>query len=95
MDIYSKTSSEIMQDIFPIKERGNLRNQAEFLISLVKGINYGIESMRVLRSKMRMSFPYFIKNKELFDSFKTAIKKWKPDSCPCRILKLYIYENKH
>ena len=79
-----------MQDIFPIKERGNRRNQAEFLISLVKGINYGIESMRVLRSEMRMSFPYFIKNKEFVDSFKIAIKKWKPDSCPCRILKLLI-----
>lgn len=79
-----------MQDIFPIKEQGNLRNQTDFLISLVKGINYGIESMRVLRSKMRMSFPYHIKNKEFVDSFKTAIKKWKPGSCPCRLLKLLM-----
>ena len=31
-----------------------------------------------------------LENKELVDSFKTTIKKWKPDRCPCQICKTYL-----
>ena len=31
-----------------------------------------------------------LKNKESADSFKTAIKRWKPESCPCRLCKTYL-----
>ena len=31
-----------------------------------------------------------LKNKEPVDSFKTATKKWKPESSPCRLCKTYL-----
>ena len=30
------------------------------------------------------------KNKDSVESFKMAIKEWKPDSCPCRLCKMYV-----
>ena len=30
-----------------------------------------------------------LKNKESVDSFKTTIKRWKPESCPCRLCNLF------
>ena len=53
--VHTKTSSEIMQEVFLIKEQGNynLRNQTHFLISQVKSVNYGLERIRILG-------PYYI-----------------------------------
>ena len=90
--VYNKTSPEIMQEIFTIKEQGeyNLRNQADFVVPHVKSVNFGFESVRYIGPKIWESLPQDLKNKETIDSFKTAIKKWKPDSCPCRLCKMYL-----
>ena len=55
-------------------------------IPQVKSVNYGLESIQVLRPKIWESFPNNLKKKESIESFKTAIKRWKPESCPCRRL---------
>ena len=34
--------------------------------------------------------PDNFKNKDSVESFKMAIKEWKPDSCPCRLCKTYV-----
>ena len=90
--VYNKTSPEIMQEIFTIKEQGeyNLRNQADFVVPYVKSVNSGFESIRHIGPKIWESLPQDLKNKETIDSFKTAIKKWKPDSCPCHLCKTYL-----
>ena len=90
--VYNKTSPEIMQEIFTIKEQGeyNWRNQAVFVVPHVKSVNFGFESIRYIGPKIWESLPQDLKNKETTDSFKTAIKKWKPDSCPCRLCKTYL-----
>ena len=46
--VYTKTSPEIMQKIFQIKNQGYhfLRNQRDFVILTVKSVNYGLESIR-------------------------------------------------
>ena len=66
---------------FPVKEQGNhnLRNQTNFLIPQVKSVNDGFESIRVLGPKIWESLPNDLKNKESADSFKPAIKRWKPE----------------
>ena len=45
---YTKNSPGIMQEVFQIKDQGHyfLRNQRDFLIPIVKSINYGSESSR-------------------------------------------------
>ena len=47
--VHSKTSPEIMQEVFLVKEQGNynLPNQTDFVILQVKSVNYGLESIRV------------------------------------------------
>ena len=46
--VYTKTSPEIMQKIFQIKNQGYhfLRNQRDFVILTVKSVNYGLERIR-------------------------------------------------
>ena len=50
LKVCTKTSPEIMQEIFPTKESGqyNLRDQTVFVISHVKSVNCGIEIMTFL-----------------------------------------------
>ena len=52
--IYRETSPEIMQDIFSIREQGhyNLRNISDFIIPIVKSVNFGFESLRYLGPKI-------------------------------------------
>ena len=90
--VHTKTSPEVMQEVFQVKEKGhyNLRNQTDFVIPQVKSVNHGLESVRFLGPKLWKSLPNDLKNKESVDSFKTAIKRWKPESCPCRLCKTYL-----
>ena len=52
--VHTKTSPEIMQEVFLIKEQGNynLRNQTDFVILQVKSVNYGLKSIRFLGIKI-------------------------------------------
>ena len=90
--IHTKTSPEIMQEVFLVKEQKyyNLQNQTDFVTPQVKSVNYRLEMIRVLGPKIWESLPNNLKNKESVDSFKTAIKRWKPESCPCRLCKTYL-----
>ena len=53
LKLYTKTSPEIMQETFLVKEQGNynLRNQTDFVIPQVKSVNHGLEIIRSLRTK--------------------------------------------
>ena len=90
--VHNKTSPEIIQKFILVKEQRNysLRNQADFIIPQVKSVNYGLQSTRVFGPKIWESFPNDLKNKESVDSFTTVIKRWKPESCPCRLRKTYL-----
>ena len=48
--LHTKTSPEIMQEVFLVKEQGNyyLQNQTDFVIPQVKSVNHGSESIRFL-----------------------------------------------
>ena len=90
--VHTKTSPEIMQ-VFQVKEHGNynLQNQTNFVIPQVKSVNHGLESVRFFGPTIWESLPNDLKNKESVGSFKTAIKRWKPESCPCRLCKTYLH----
>ena len=60
------------------------------MIPMVKLVNYGLESIRFLGPKIWKSLPNNLKKKESIESFKMAIKEWKPESCPCRLCKTYL-----
>ena len=81
-----------MQEVFHVnkQERYFLRNQTDFLIPSIKTVNYGSESVRFLGPKVWEMLPENLKNKESVESFKMAIKEWKPDMCLCRLCKTYV-----
>ena len=68
-----------------------MRRQTDFVITQVKSVNWGLESIRVLGPKIWENPPNELK--ESVDSFKTTIKRWKPESCPYRLYKL-IYRTR-
>ena len=90
--VHTKTSLEIMQEVFQVKEQGNhnLQNQTDFIILQVKSVNHGLEIIRILAPKIWESLPIVLKNKESVDSFKTDNKRWKPESCSCHLCKTYL-----
>ena len=64
-----------------------------FCIPQVKNVNQNLESVRFLGPEMWGILPNDLKNKESVDSFKTVIKRRKPESCPCRLCKTYLQNN--
>ena len=74
--VYTKTSPEIMQEVFQIKDQGDyfLRNQRDFVIPTVKSVNYGLESIRFLGPKIWESLPNNLKNKKSIESVKMATR---------------------
>ena len=82
--VYTKTYPKIMQEVFQIKDQGGyfLRNQRDFVTPTIKSVNYGLERIRFLGPKIWERLPNYLKNKESIESFKMAIKEWKPKSCP-------------
>ena len=51
--VYTKTSPEIMQEVFQVKEQGNynLRNQTDFVIPQVKSVKSWLRNRTVFRTK--------------------------------------------
>ena len=87
--IYNCVASESVTDIFPLGPQGqyNLRSWSDFTLPIVRTVNYGIESIRYLGPKIWESIPANIKEVDTIEHFKSGIKKWKPESCPCRLCK--------
>ena len=85
---------EIVTEIFPLRPQGqyNLRSWSDFTLPIVRTVNYGIESIRYLGPKIWESIPANIKEVDTIERFKSGIKKWKPESCPCRLCKMYLQQ---
>ena len=78
-------ASEIVTEIFSLRPQGqyNLRSCSDFTLPIVRTVNYGIESIRYLGPKIWESLPANIKEVDTIKRFKSGIKKWRPESCPC------------
>ena len=87
--VKNNLSPELFSNTFQLKEIGkyNLRNNDDFFVPKVKSVFNGTETF--LGPKLWNSLPEEIKNKDSLQSFKSAIKQWKP-ICPCRICKEYV-----
>ena len=85
--IYNGMAPEIVTEIFPLRPQGqyNLRSWSDFTLPIVRTVNYGIESIRYLEN-----IPANVKEVDKIERFKSGVKKWKPESCPCRFCKTYL-----
>ena len=62
----------------------------EFTVPNVKSVFHGTESVSYIAPKIWDMVPSNIKDLNNLSAFKQAIKKWKPEKCPCRLCKTYI-----
>ena len=77
--------------ILPNRQRRyKLRNNPDFAVPIVKSGYKGLEGLSYLGPKIRELLPLEIKETETFSQFKAKIKKWNPESCPCRLCKIYM-----
>ena len=68
----------------------NLRSCSQFRQSSVKTVWNGLETASYLGPKVWNMVPEELKQKPSLSAFKTVIKKWKLENCPCRICKKYL-----
>ena len=80
-----------MNEIF--RERENmyhLRINNEFVLPRIKTVNFGYESIRYRGPQLWFSLPQDIRNTESILLFKSKIKKWHGEECPCRLCRPFI-----
>ena len=81
-----------MTEVFEIKEpHYNLRSEAShFKKENDKSTHYGMQSAGHLGPKIWNIVPQNIRESNSLNEFKSLIKFWKPDTCPCRLCKNHI-----
>ena len=80
-----------MSDLFSFRNTGyNLRGGSKLKSNTVKTVYYGTESISYLSPKIWEQVPDEIKDSKSLNTFKRKIKSWVPNSCPCRICKIYV-----
>ena len=80
-----------MNDIF--KKRNvtyNFRKNSTFETRNIKSVYYGSETISFIGPKIWELLPSNIKDSENLNIFKSNIKSWKPENCPCRLCRLHI-----
>ena len=79
-----------MSELFyPKVNHHDLRNPYEFSISNVNSIFHG-QVISYLGPLIWQLVPSEFKDLNTVSAFKAAIRKWKPNNCPCRLCKTYI-----
>ena len=68
----------------------NLRHNSEFSVPNVKSTFHGTEILSYLGPKIWDLVPKELRELSRLSVFQKAIKKWKPQNCPCRLSKKYI-----
>jgi len=82
---------KILSDLFKVNNNNyNLRNQSYFQIPNVRTVYNGTESISFLGPKIWNIVPEELRDLESLELFKTKIKKWVPENCPCRICKNFV-----
>ena len=61
-----------------------------FQIRNVHTVHDGTETLSFLGPKIWSIIPDDFKLSKILLEFKTKIRKWKPEKCPCRLCKIYI-----
>ena len=85
-------SPSIITELFRCRDdqRYNLRNITDFTIPAIRTVYHGSESISFLGPKIWNMLPDRLKNANSLEIFKSEIKKWTPENCPCRLCRLYI-----
>ena len=90
--VKNNLAPDIMKDVFKLKEPPyNLRSESNhFTRRNVKTTYYGLLSIKHLTPQIWELVPQSIRKWRTLNEFKTKIKFWYPDHCPCRLCKISI-----
>ena len=89
--VKNNLSPIFMKTIFPLSNNPyHLRNRQIYETENICTVSYGIETISYRGPKTWTLVPDKIKNSTNLLEFKTKIKQWKPQGCPCRLCKVYI-----
>ena len=82
---------EIMYEVFKLKAESYItRKKSEFERRNVKTVLYGSETLSSLGPQIWDLIPKELKNVTSLNVFKSKIKTWSTQHCPCRLCKKYI-----
>ena len=82
-----------MNDIFVKSGNADSRwtcNNGYLFLPHVNTVHYGHDSLRFFGCKLWDIIPQGIKALEDIETFKTSLKKWVPNLCPCRLCRDYV-----
>ena len=81
---------EIMKEVFEIVEDSHtLRNEIKLKSRKIHSVRYGIETAPFLGARVWNSLPSELKECKS-ELFKSKIKNWIPENCPCKLCKTYL-----
>ena len=94
IEIYKMINDQIcapgFKDLFCLRDVCNSRSFSDIIVPSVKSVFNGQNSLRYLGPLIWNSISIEIRRTDFFEAFKSKIKKWKPEKCPCRLCKTYV-----
>ena len=86
-----KLAPEIMNGVFDIIESPYpLGNELRFKSKNIRTVRYGIETAAFVSSRIWSYMPSELKESMSLNKFRSKIKTWKPENCPCKLCKIYL-----
>ena len=86
-----KLAPEIMNEVFDIIESPYpLRNELRFKSRNIRTVRYGIETAAFVGSRIWRYMPSELKESTSLNEFRSKIKTWKAENCPCKLCKIYL-----
>ena len=81
----------IMQNLFEVREnKYNLRNFREIQNSVKNTVKCGLETISYRSSALWSLVPQEIKSEISLAAFKSKIKNWQCNECPCRLCRVFV-----
>ena len=88
--IFNNLAPQIMHEILPLRTNLRYPTRAVFESRNIHTVSYGIRSLAHLGPKIWDIIPQSIKDCTSLQDFKSKIKKWTPNECPCKLCIPYI-----
>ena len=84
---------EILKEVLEIVELPHaLRNKLKLKSRKIHSVRYGIETASFVGVRVWSSLPSDLKQCKSLQLFKSKIKKWIPENCPCKLCKTYLQQ---
>ena len=86
-----KLAPEIMNEVFDFIEcRYPRRNELRFKSRNIRTVRYGTETAALVSSRIWTNMSNEIEENTSLNEFKSKIKTWQPENCPCKLCKIYL-----